>query len=131
MPTPETLAKAAIRQALARSGKCLIFNNPVGFDELRQIRFGLSVGSSDPIGVCSPNGRFFAVEVKSARGSSTPEQRAFLYAINKAGGYGCIARTPEQALEHLEKATAGVEAPAVRNPSNIPATRKQINNRTK
>lgn len=115
MPTPESIAKAAIREALSRTGRLLLWNNPTGLAYSiagNPITYGLAVGSSDLIGCVIGSGRFFACEVKSKRGTPSPEQLAFIGAINKAGGYAFVARTPKEALEHLEKATAGVCPPA-------------------
>lgn len=45
-------------------------------------------------------GRFLAIEVKSATGKPTPEQVAFLSAVVKAGGIAFIARTLDDVREH-------------------------------
>jgi hypothetical protein len=114
--TPETIAKAAIRAALSQSGKLLLWNNPTGFGYSvagSPISYGLAVGSCDLIGCVIGSGRFFACEVKAGKGKPSPEQRAFIGAVNKAGGYAFVARWPGEALEHLEKARAGVSAPAL------------------
>lgn len=110
---PETAIQNRIRLALSEAG-CLIFRNEVGTfwagrvlhraaDQVtlggaRPIPCGLCVGSSDLIGL-SPDGRFLAVEVKTAKGRPTKEQTNFIEQVKRAGGIAGIARSPEQALE--------------------------------
>jgi hypothetical protein len=105
-----------VRAALARTRKVLIFRNNVGVHVDIGVRYGLAPGSSDLIGCCMPSGRFFAGELKVKGRHPTPEQAAFITAINQAGGYACLIRSVEEALMHLEKATAGELAPAVTRP---------------
>lgn len=59
----------------------------------RFIRFG-AVGSSDILGVMK-DGRFLAIEVKSAKGRLTKHQKAFIDGINNAGGVAFVARSIE------------------------------------
>lgn len=61
----------------------------------RFVRYGLCPGSSDIIGLY--NGRFFALEVKTARGQVSAQQFAFLKAINANGGIGKVVRSIEDA----------------------------------
>ena len=63
----------------------------------RLIKYGLCKGSSDIIGIC-PDGKFLAVEVKSASGRLRPEQSTFIKTVKAKGGRAGIARTPEEAL---------------------------------
>jgi len=51
-------------------------------------------GVSDIIGVI-PVGRFLAIEVKQPRAYPTKDQKAFMSAINNAGGLAFIARSVE------------------------------------
>jgi len=72
-------------------------------------RFGVK-GMSDIIGIVSSTdgvhqygpliGRFLAIEVKSAIGTPTPEQVAFLAAVVKAGGIAFLARSLDDVKEH-------------------------------
>lgn len=63
----------------------------------RPIKFGLCVGSSDIIGLCS-DGVFLAVEVKSAIGQPTDAQLRFLSAVRRSGGRAGVARSADDAL---------------------------------
>lgn len=56
-------------------------------------------GVSDILGIIQ--GRFLAIEVKSAIGRLTDEQRVFLANINNNGGIAFCARSVEQAAEQL------------------------------
>ncbi len=62
----------------------------------RVLHAGLCVGSSDLVGFTS-SGIFLAIEVKSATGCSTPEQRQFIATVRQFGGRAGIARSPEDA----------------------------------
>ena len=74
-----------------------LWRNSCGLWELkdgRRLRTGLCVGSSDLCGLTS-SGRFLAVEVKSAKGRLTDEQRSFLALVNSLGGIAFTARSVE------------------------------------
>jgi hypothetical protein len=110
---PETKIQNLILTALSKAG-CLVFRNEtagawvgrvlykdpgqVTLIDARMIRFGLSVGSSDIIGI-APCGRFLAVEIKTSKGRATKEQLRFIEAVNNAGGIAGIARSAEDALK--------------------------------
>jgi hypothetical protein len=49
-------------------------------------------GVSDILGVL-PNGRFLAIEVKSAKGAVTKEQQAFIDKVNASHGLAFVARS--------------------------------------
>lgn len=66
----------------------------------RWVTYGLCVGSSDIIGIF--NGRFVAIECKIPGKHPTPEQAAFLSAVNKAGGIAAVITDPSQ-LDNLLK----------------------------
>lgn len=57
-------------------------------------------GVSDILGVL-PDGRFLAIECKSASGKTTREQDVFLNAVNSRGGIAFVARGMEDVKEHL------------------------------
>ena len=91
--------------------KCRLFRNQVGHYTLsdgRHLTSGLCVGSSDLIGwtelEITPDmlgqtvAIFTAVEVKTATGRITKEQSQFISAVNKAGGFGGVCRSVEDAL---------------------------------
>ena len=70
----------------------------VTLSNARLIKFGLSIGSSDIIGM-TPDGRFLAVEVKTATGRATKDQLQFIESVKRAGGVAGIARCPADALK--------------------------------
>ena len=110
---PETKIQRLIMLALSENG-CTVWRNEtagawigkqiykagdqVTLTNARMMTFGLCVGSSDIIGI-APDGRFLAVEVKTAKGRPTTEQLRFIEAVKKAGGIAGISRSPEDALK--------------------------------
>jgi hypothetical protein len=72
------------------------------------VRYGLQPGSSDLIGwrtvtitpemVGQQVAVFTSIEVKTATGRLTPEQRQWLAAVETAGGIAGVARSVEDAL---------------------------------
>ena len=58
-------------------------------------------GVSDILGIIE--GKFLAIEVKSAKGQVTPEQRSFLARINNEGGIAFVARNVDQVARELYK----------------------------
>jgi hypothetical protein len=67
--------------------------------------YGICVGSSDLIGIAT-DGRFLAIEVKTATGRVTKEQQTFIDAVCRAGGRAGIARSVNEALEIARQARA-------------------------
>ena len=57
-------------------------------------------GISDLLG-WARGGRFLAVEVKTPAGRVTPQQQAFIDAVNAAGGLGIIARSEQDLINAL------------------------------
>lgn len=90
----------AIMLALSEAG-CTVWRNQSGaYTDPRSknfIRYGVGVGGSDILGI-APNGKFLAVEVKTATGRPTKEQLNFIDVINKRGGIAGIARSVNDAL---------------------------------
>ena len=80
----------------------------------RLVRFGLAKGSSDLIGLrtleITPDlvgqriAQFVALEIKTARGVVSPEQRAFLALVEQLGGLAAICRSVEAAEQVLKLA---------------------------
>ena len=80
----------------------------------RLVRFGLCKGSSDLIGLrtleITPDlvgqrlAQFVALEIKTARGVVSPEQRAFLALVEQLGGLAAICRSVEAAEQVLKLA---------------------------
>jgi len=109
---PETQIQRRIMLALSEAG-CTVFRNEtsgawlgkiihkagnqVTIANAHMMVFGLAVGSSDIIGI-SQNGKFLAVEVKTATGRASKEQLAFIEAVRAAGGIAGIARNEQDAL---------------------------------
>lgn len=65
--------------------------------DARMITFGLCVGSADLIGITN-TGRFIAIEVKTGKRGTTPEQDRFLFHIQLMGGIAGVARSVDDAL---------------------------------
>jgi len=86
--------------ALSNAG-CVIWRNNTGClpdANGRPIKFGLCVGSSDLIGV-APDGKFLAVECKTALGQPTDKQLAFIATVKRMGGRAGIARSADDAVK--------------------------------
>lgn len=62
----------------------------------RWVRYGW-VGCSDILGMLT-NGRFLAIECKSRVGRLSPEQAAFLDAVNAGGGLGIVALSVDDVI---------------------------------
>jgi len=83
----------------------------------RFVRFGLCKGSSDLIGLRSLEitpemvgqrvGQFVALEVKTASGVVSSEQRAFLQLVQQLGGVAAVCRSIEQAQAVLDLGPVG------------------------
>lgn len=102
----------SIMLALSEAG-CLIWRHNVGqawqgkpihragaqvtLTDARMVPYGLCVGGADLLGV-APDGRFLAVEVKTATGRVSKEQKRFIDAVNRAGGLAGVARSVEDAI---------------------------------
>lgn len=116
MSNPESHVQAAIWSTIGHLPGIRVFRNNVGTATTadgRFIRFGLCPGSSDLIGwteyVIQPQdvGRtvaiFTALEVKTATGRATCQQRQFINAVRRAGGIAAIVRNPQQALNAISE----------------------------
>lgn len=62
------------------------------------------VGTSDILGILSPNGFLIAIEVKTEKGKLTIEQSAFLKKIEKMGGFSTCARSLTDVIEFIKTA---------------------------
>jgi hypothetical protein len=91
---------------------------PTGQDaEGNFFRGGLPAGCPDLVGILRQAwggggvgvvvGRFFALEVKAARGRPTEKQLAFAALIRKFGGFCAVVRSEAEALAALERARGG------------------------
>lgn len=92
----ESQLQDKIRLALgAVPGLCLWRNN-CGYDGERRVRYGVgSPGGADLIGVY--NGKFVAVEIKTAHGRQSVDQRRFQALVEAKGGEYVILRSVEDA----------------------------------
>jgi len=96
----EANVQALILLALSEAG-CLVWRQNTGVlpdRNGRLVRFGLCVGSSDIVGLCS-DGKFLAIEVKTAIGQPTDAQLRFIQAVQRQGGRAGIARSAADAVE--------------------------------
>ena len=97
----EANVQARIMMALSDVG-CLIFRNNIGClpDRAgRPVRYGVGGnGGSDLIGI-APDGKFLAIEVKTALGQPTDAQLNFIKAVQRQGGRAGIARSAADAVE--------------------------------
>lgn len=95
----ESTIQNLIRLQVVKLGCILMRNNNGMLQDAHggYVRYGLGTGTSDLIGWTIINGLaiFTAVEVKAPRGRVTKEQQAFVLAITRNGGIGCIARSSE------------------------------------
>lgn len=119
MTSRETPILHAVRATLA--GECMCHRNNTGVDTTRGVRYGLGVGGADLI-ACVPMhvivvpdgtpgavriGRYAGFETKAPKRGPSPEQRQWALACRQAGGFYAIVRSPEAALEALDRAAAG------------------------
>ena len=58
-------------------------------------------------------GRFLAMEIKYKKGRLSKPQKLFLNLVNRTGGYGCVARSVKEAMDHARSAMVGVKVGAV------------------
>ena len=96
----EANVQALIMLALSNAG-CLVWRQNTGVlpdRNGRLVRFGLCVGSSDIVGICE-DGKFLAIEVKTALGQPTDAQLNFIKAVQSQGGRAGIARSAAEAVE--------------------------------
>jgi hypothetical protein len=121
--TSEHEIQQRIRLACGR-GPVRLWRNNTGAlvdQQGRFVRFGLCKGSSDLIGLRSLEitpelvgqriAQFVALEIKSNSGVVSPEQRAFLQAVQDLGGLAAVCRSVQQAqavlrLSAVEEQTA-------------------------
>jgi hypothetical protein len=98
----ETNLLIAIHDAIALTGKCLLWRNNTG--QHGRVRFGLGVGGADLVGLVRPNGRWFALEVKTPSGRLSKVQKNWAAAVTDAGGFVACVRSVDEALAALEEA---------------------------
>ena len=112
---PETPIQQRIRLALGMEPDLYLMRNHVGgseeydieADKVRHQRFGLAKGSADLVGILSPTGRWFCLEVKTAKGATLDDQLRWHALARKFGAFVAIARSPEEARAALDRARRG------------------------
>ena len=99
----------AIRLALTDEPGLVVWRNNTGVAEHRgaRVRYGLAVGSADLIGCL--DGRFIALEVKTAAGRASPEQRLWLDLVRRNGGFAAVVRSVEEARAAIARARTGAK----------------------
>ena len=115
--TSEQTIQQHIRLACSK-GDCRLFRNNTGTlpdKNGRPVSFGLAKGSADLIGwttrtitadmVGQQVAVFTSIEVKTASGRLTPEQRQWLTAVETAAGIAGVARSVADAEALLRNAT--------------------------
>lgn len=66
----------------------------------RPLHAGMVTGGSDCVG-WTADGRFLAIEAKVGRRQPTPEQVAFVAAVNAAGGVGAVVWSVDDAVRAI------------------------------
>lgn len=103
-----------IQNAVGLTQRAQLARNNVGVTTTApRISYGLGKGSADLIGFIFATGRFFAVEVKTPTGRLSKDQKNWINFVNKYGGYACVARSPDEALQHMVLAESGEKGPEV------------------
>tara|TARA_R110000868_G_scaffold17606_6_gene76883 strand:- start:2014 stop:2340 length:327 start_codon:yes stop_codon:yes gene_type:complete len=99
----------AIRLALTDEPGLVLWRNNTGVAEHRgaRVRYGLAVGSADLIGCL--DGRFVALEVKTAVGRASTEQRQWLELVRRHGGFAAVVRSVEEAHAAIARARTGAK----------------------
>lgn len=103
----------AVRLALGKVKDLVLWRNNVGVAQhwngrdVEVVRYGLTNGSADLVGILAPSGRWFALEVKTPTGRLTTEQAQWLALVRKMGGFACVVTSADEALAALDRARAG------------------------
>lgn len=98
-----------IRTALGIRPDVILWRNNTGVlpSPTGATRFGLGVGSADLVGMLSPSGRFFALEVKTPSGKVSEDQRRWHDVVRRHGGFCAVVRSVAEAEAALERAKRG------------------------
>jgi hypothetical protein len=109
----ETDLMRLIKHELNLSNRCRLLRNTVGYDKEKKVKYGY-VGSPDLWGIL-PNGRCFAIEVKTPKGRIRPEQVQWWTSAYKWGMQGGVARSLEGAWRLLKEAEEGITSPELKD----------------
>lgn len=108
----ESQLQTAIRLELGKNAALALWRNNVGMAWMRNgdpIKFGVGgPGAADLIGLY--RGRFVAVEIKTATGRQSPEQRTFQALVERHHGIYVILRSVEDARAWLTSLVSDVAA---------------------
>lgn len=102
-----------IRVALGSAIDLVLWRNNVGNAEhwngveAVRVRYGLAPGSADLVGILSPHGRWFALELKTDVGRVSPDQEKWLSLVRAMGGFACVVRSVDEAKAALVRARRG------------------------
>ncbi len=107
----ESLILSAVRAELGRMPNVVVWRVAAGLDVLATQSYGLAPGCSDLLGVCKPNGRMLALEVKTLTGALRPDQKVFLELVGGMGGYADVVRAVGQAVLAARLACEGADSP--------------------
>lgn len=97
----------AIREAVTRTGRAALWRNNTGFASTERVRYGLGNGSADLVGMLVPSGRFLALEIKTANGRLSADQRLWLEIVRRRGGFAACVHSIDEALAALDRAERG------------------------
>ena len=94
----ETIISNRIRGTINKSGVARLWRNSTGQDQVTHVKYGLTVGSADLIGIRN-DGRFVSIEVKKPGGVVSPEQWAWIKIVQEFGGLAGIAHNVDEAMK--------------------------------
>lgn len=108
---PETKIMHAVHHAVNASGLAIVWRNDVGKAEVvreglvvQHLTYGLGVGSADLIGCLVPSGKFLGLEIKTATGRLSEDQRLWLAVMAKRGALVGVVRSVDEALALIRSA---------------------------
>lgn len=109
----ETSILQAVRLALGSHPSVVLWRNNVGLARFTKngrpasVRYGLCPGSADLVGIISPSGRMFALEVKTPTGKLSAEQQKWIALVRSMGGFATTVQSPDEAIAALARALDG------------------------
>lgn len=101
--TPEKRIQNEILRTFGTTARLRLWRSNSGVARMgdRVVRFGIP-GQADLTGIL-PDGRRLEIEVKSANGVQSPEQRAYQKMIEKFNGVYILARSVEDVSRRLQE----------------------------
>ena len=111
-PIAERDIQHAIRLRLGLERDLVLFRNAQAFTEVwnartgkaDMFRSGLGKGTADLVGILAPRGRWVSFEVKRAGEKRTEAQELHAALIKRMGGFACVVRSEQDAVDALERA---------------------------